>query len=64
MPEQSIGEINAARNKILAKLKEKKQINGVEKEAKGEPSLHLTINQSLTVQDQLEIYSREGKVLF
>lgn len=64
LTEQSVGEMKTVRNKIIAKLKEKKRLNLVEKEARDESSQHLNANQSLTIQDQLELYSREGKVMF
>jgi hypothetical protein len=69
LPEQSIGEIKAIRNKILAKLREKRQKNQEggdvdNKCSKDDVSLNLNADKSVTVHDQLELYSKEGRVAF
>ena len=69
LPEHSIGQIKAIRNKVLAKLREKREKNqqkgSLEQNAHtDEASLNIIADKSMTVYDQLQLYSREGRVAF
>lgn len=65
-----MGEIRAIRDKVLAKLREKKRKSPEQQPTPNnildEQSLSLAnlTNHSITLYDHLELYSREGRVTF